>query len=162
MILYLVRHAYAGEHGDPRYPDDSQRPLTKKGRKQFRRMVKHLTAARFLPEVIGTSPYVRAAQTAEVIADEATTQPDVQAVAAFEPGCNAAHVLAWANQVNRQAVAYVGHAPDIDHIADDLLGTSAGAIRFAKGAIAAIEFADVPAEKRGTLRWLVAPKLLTF
>ena len=46
MLLYIVRHAFAGQHGDPSYPDDSLRPLTKKGRKQFRRVVKKLCQAR--------------------------------------------------------------------------------------------------------------------
>ena len=39
MVVYIVRHAAAGQHGDPRFPDDSLRP-TKEGRKCFRRLVK--------------------------------------------------------------------------------------------------------------------------
>ena len=27
MNLYIVRHAFAGQHGDPNYPDDALRPL---------------------------------------------------------------------------------------------------------------------------------------
>ena len=44
MLLYIVRHAYAGQHGDPHYPDDSLRPLTKRGRKQFARETATVTA----------------------------------------------------------------------------------------------------------------------
>jgi len=39
MRLYIVRHAFAGQHGDPNYPDDSLRPLTSQGRKKFKRLV---------------------------------------------------------------------------------------------------------------------------
>ena len=48
MLLYIVRHAFAGQHGDPRYPDDSLRPLTNKGRKQARRMIKKLARRGFV------------------------------------------------------------------------------------------------------------------
>ncbi len=49
MLLYIVRHAYAGQHGDPRYPDDALRPVTKRGRKQFARVVKKLAKRGFAP-----------------------------------------------------------------------------------------------------------------
>ncbi len=42
MKLYIVRHGLAGEHGDPRYPDDRLRPLTDEGRKRFANTVKAL------------------------------------------------------------------------------------------------------------------------
>src|SRR5262245_48463954 len=138
MILYLVRHAYAGEHGDPRYPDDSERPLTKKGRKRFRRLVTHLADVDFAPQVIGTSPYLRASQTADVVAEYVGGRPALQVVSTFEPGCDADKVIAWANQTGSERTAYVGHAPDIDEIAAALLGMKDVAIHFAKGAIAAI------------------------
>ncbi len=47
--LYIVRHAFAGQHGDPRYPDDALRPLTKRGTKQFRKVVKKLHRRGFAP-----------------------------------------------------------------------------------------------------------------
>ena len=59
MLLYLVRHAYAGQHGDPRYRDDSLRPLTTKGRKRFRRVIKKLSQRGFGPTLVATSPFVR-------------------------------------------------------------------------------------------------------
>src|SRR5438128_1243775 len=67
MNLYLVRHAVAVEHGDPAYPNDDDRPLTEKGRRQFRK-----AAAGFLelvdpPALILTSPLPRAMQTAELL-----------------------------------------------------------------------------------------------
>ena len=41
-----------------------------------------------------------------------------------------------------------------------LVGESAGWIRFAKGAVAAVRFDDLPAVAEGELRWLVTAKLL--
>ena len=77
MMLYIVRHAYAGEHGDPRYPDDSLRPVTKKGRKRFDRLMSVVVEAGFAPTAVGTSPYLRCVQTADVLTDriEPMTRP---------------------------------------------------------------------------------------
>lgn len=160
MLLYIVRHAFAGEHGDPRYPDDSLRPVTKKGRKQFRRLVKALVRSGFAPQVIGSSPYLRCLETAEVIAEELEEPVKPQSVASFAPGCNVEDVLKWAKDSGGQKLAYVGHAPDVDKIGAALLGASEGSIHFAKGAVAAIEFANEPAAGKGTLQWLITPKLV--
>ena len=67
MLLYIVRHAPAGQHGDPRYPNDSLRPLTRKGERRFERLVKRLVEHGLAPTLVVTSPLVRCRQTAEVL-----------------------------------------------------------------------------------------------
>ena len=42
MNLYIVRHAIAVQRGTPDYEDDSQRPLTDKGRKKMKKIVQGL------------------------------------------------------------------------------------------------------------------------
>jgi phosphohistidine phosphatase len=161
MLLYLVRHAYAGERNDPRYPDDSARPVTKKGRKQFDKLVKALVKRDVKPAVIGTSPYVRCVETAEVLADRLDNRIAPQHVDAFAPGCQGSDVVEWCRQFGVQDVAVVGHAPDVDTIAAEFLGAADESIHLAKGAIAAIEFTDELAPGKGTLLWMVMPKLAT-
>ena len=56
MLLYIVRHAPAGQHGDPRYPNDSLRPLTRKGERRFSRLVKRLAEHGLAPTLVVTSP----------------------------------------------------------------------------------------------------------
>jgi phosphohistidine phosphatase len=159
MILYLIRHAYAGEHGDPRYPDDSLRPITKKGRKRFERVVKAMVSSGFAPAMVGTSPYLRCTQTAEVLIDRLPQPVRAELVVAFVPGCQTADVISWVSPFSAQEIAYVGHAPDIEIIACELLGAPSNALRFAKGAIAAVEFSGSVAAGQGVLRWLITPKL---
>lgn len=160
MRLYLVRHALAGQHGDPHYPDDSLRPLTKKGRKQFSRLIRVIADQGFQPEAIGTSPYVRSLQTAEIIVDRLKPHLPVQVVDAFAPGCRLTDVMEWIKTTGAEQLAYVGHAPDIDLIAAGLLDAGEGTFRFAKGAVAAIDLDNESSPAVGTLRWLVTPKLL--
>ncbi len=159
MLLYIIRHAYAGEHGDPRYLDDSQRPLTDRGRERFDRLVKRLATGDFAPRAIGTSPYLRCRQTAKILADRLADAEKPQVVAAFAPGAGLAEVVAWCGQQDVSQMAYVGHAPDVDLITSALIGGRFGSLHFVKGAIAAIQFDDRVATGEGLLRWLVSPRL---
>ena len=52
MFVYIARHAWAGERGDPRWPDDSLRELTPDGIERYTKMVKHLAECGFKPERI--------------------------------------------------------------------------------------------------------------
>ena len=57
-------------------------------------------------------------------------------------------------------MAWVGHAPDVDRITAELIGSADANVSFAKGAIAAIRFAGKIASGEGELCWLVKPKLI--
>jgi len=160
MLLYLVRHAYAGQHGDPRYRDDSLRPLTTKGRKRFRRVIKKLSQRGFQPTLVATSPFVRCRQTADVIVDRLSPPPELIELDDLTPGSHLEALVAWSNEQGAEEIAWVGHAPDVDDIAASLLGGRSGAIVFPKGAVAAIEFNDEIVIGEGELRWFVSPKIV--
>lgn len=160
MFIYIVRHAYAGQHGDPAYPDDSIRPLTKKGQKRFKRTVKKLARRGFAPEFIATSPLVRCRQTADLIAERIALESTVTELAALAPGSDLDSLLEWTREQGEHDVAWVGHAPDVDDLAAQLIGDGPSRIRFAKGAVAAIEFSGEPIEGEGQLCWLATPDLM--
>jgi phosphohistidine phosphatase SixA len=160
MLLYIARHAYAGQHGDPRYPDDALRPLTTKGRKQFRRMMKKLRRRGFAATLVATSPLVRCRQTAGVICDRVSPAPELVELDSLAPGSQLDALVAWSNEQGVEELAWVGHAPDVDRLAAALAGARDGAIVFAKGAVAAIQFDEEIAVGQGELRWLATPKVL--
>ena len=62
MKLYCVRH---GEALDA--PDDTQRPLSEKGRADVTKMARHLKACGIKPGHIMHSPRLRAIQTAQIL-----------------------------------------------------------------------------------------------
>ena len=68
MILYLVRHGIAVDRTDPKSPPEPERPLTARGVQKTRSAALGLRALGAKPDVLITSPYVRAAQTAEIFA----------------------------------------------------------------------------------------------
>jgi phosphohistidine phosphatase len=159
-ILYIFRHAHAGQHGDPAWPDDRVRPLTDKGRKQFRRVTKVLTKGGILPTVIATSPLVRCRQTAEILRERLEPAPELVELEALAPGSDLAALIEWSRQTKAQELAWCGHAPDVDILAAALLGVREGTILMSKGAVVAISFRDQVAKRAGELAWFVSPKIL--
>jgi phosphohistidine phosphatase len=157
-MLYIVRHAYAGQHGDPRYPDDAQRPLTPEGTKQFRKAVKKLAERGFEPQLVATSPLVRCRQTAEIICDRVPSQPKLVELEWLAPGSDLSSLIEWTNAQPAGALAWVGHAPDVDRLAAALLGAPPFSLVFRKGAIAALRFdEDEVAAGAAQLRYFLAP-----
>ena len=65
MRLYLMRHAEAVEPGDWRGPDRT-RPLTPLGAAKLSSAVEHMRRSKLSADVLLTSPYVRATQTADL------------------------------------------------------------------------------------------------
>ena len=162
MILYIVRHAWAGRYGDPQWPDDSQRPLTEEGRRRFARLVAELAGRSFQPEVVATSPLVRCVQTAEIIAEEVAGEPEVVQHDALVPGGDPQRILKWtARRADQyQQIAWVGHAPDVGRMTAALIGGSGGWIRLGKGSVACIRFHESLRAGEGELRWLATAKVL--
>ena len=162
MELYIVRHAWAGQRGDPQWPNDAERPLTDEGKKRFADMAKRLAKRGFAPGILATSPMVRCRQTAELAAERVKGEPPVVELQELLPGGNLDALLAWTAQQCDQhdAIAWVGHAPDVGYLATALLGGDENGIDFAKGAVALIRFDGPPKRATGELRWLATAKLL--
>ena len=162
MFLYIARHAWAGERGDPRWPDDSLRELTPDGIERYTKVVKALADRGFQPERIATSPYTRCRQTAEIIASHVTSKPKIVELEALEPGSELEPLIEWSieHAQNNESLCWVGHSPDVEHLAAELIGDGTARIRFAKGAVAAISFDSDINPSDGELYWLATAKLL--
>ena len=115
MRLFLVRHA----HSDPGEPDEL-RPLSAKGRVQAREVGERLVAA--APELVVSSPLLRARETAAAIAQ--ATGSSVRVDDRLGPGATAGDLLAVVAG-STTAVA-VGHQPDCSEIAVALSGRDPG------------------------------------
>src|SRR5205085_3862257 len=81
--LYLVRHAFAGHADAARWPDDAKRPLTADGVRRFRPAAEGLRRLAPDVDVVLSSGYTRAWQTAELL-HEVTGWPVPEACAALE------------------------------------------------------------------------------
>jgi phosphohistidine phosphatase len=162
MLIYIIRHAWAGHFGDPQWPDDFRRPLTAKGKERFAKVVDVLSQRGLQPEVVATSPLIRCRQTAEIVVNRLPGRPHLVERNELEPGSDLPGIIAWTlrEAPGCRQVAWVGHAPDVGEMTAALIGHSRASIRFAKGAVAAIDFEDQPGPGEGELRWLVTAKVL--
>jgi phosphohistidine phosphatase len=160
MFVYIARHAWAGERGDPRWPDDSLRELSAEGIARYTHVVQALAERGFEPARIATSPYTRCRQTAEIIAEHVSGMPKIDDVEALEPGSEIAPLIEWTNAARGNDVCWVGHSPDVERLAAELMSDGSARVRFAKGAVAALCFDDEVNLGEGELYWLVTAKTL--
>lgn len=156
MELYLLRHADAGDPMAWTGPD-AARPLSGKGRKQAGRLGRFLRGVRFDPGIVVSSPKVRAAETAEIVAENLGVE--VRIDDRLAGGFTLADLPGLLEDLKTPArVVLVGHDPDFSELAEELVGAT---IAVRKGAFLRI---DVPAEPQagsGVLRWLVPPDALS-
>ncbi len=160
MFLYIARHAWAGERGDPRWPDDSLRELTPDGIARFTKVVKSLAERGFEPARIATSPYTRCRQTADIIAKHVAGTPKIDDLEALEPGSDLEPLIDWTNDQGGRDVCWVGHSPDVEDLAAALIADGSVRLRFAKGGVAAISFDGDAGAGAGELHWLTTAKSL--
>ncbi|MBK8205225.1 MAG: histidine phosphatase family protein [Planctomycetes bacterium] len=159
MKLILVRHAVAFERNAKRWPDDSQRPLTKRGAEKFRKAAAGLV--KLCPDVALclTSPFRRASRTAKLLAQAGWPVPKV--LPELEPGVDPGIVAsALAKLKTKGPIAIVGHEPALSELTAILLGHGKPTFEYKKGGAASLEFPHVIAQDEGRLKWFATPKLL--
>jgi phosphohistidine phosphatase len=162
MDLYLVRHAVAFDPDPAQWPDDTQRPLTPDGVKRFRRAASGLRELVANVDVVLSSPWPRAWQTAELLAQEAGWPTPVRCEA-LESGRAPAEVLqALQPHAGASAVALVGHEPSMSELASYLLTADTGPVHIVmkKGGVARLEIDESMRPGAARLVWLLAPKVL--
>ena len=154
--LYLLRHAHAGDPMAWEGPDE-QRPLSDKGEKQADRLGRFLAGVGFRPEKIITSPKVRAARTAEIVAGHLGLGVELEERLADQLGLAELEAL-LRDAGDPERPVLVGHDPDFSELVSVLCDTSRVPMR--KGALARIDAERPLHPGAGTLRWLVPPDLL--
>ena len=154
--LHFLRHAHAGDPAAWTGPDEA-RPLSDKGEKQAERMGTFLAGVGFKPDAIVTSPKLRAAQTAEIVAGHLGVQIsfDDRLAGALDVK-TIETLLRDAGDPSRPVI--VGHDPDFSELLAELCG--APEIPMRKGAFARVDIERPLQAGAGTLRWLVPPDLL--
>lgn len=161
MELYFIRHAIAVDRADPSVTSDEERWLTEDGIKKMESAVRGLKA--IVPELnaIYTSPYVRAQQTADIIA-RAYGIAQVQDVDELMPGAHFTALLQIAKKHSaHDRIALVGHEPDFsDLIARLIAGSPVPEIEMKKGAICRVDIPAKPEPGSGALIWLLPPAIL--
>jgi len=154
MILYFLRHGRAEHDSDG---PDAQRELTKRGRQELEGAGALWKLLKLRPEVIITSPLVRALQTAEIARAALEVKNGPKADDRLKPGATWATMgQAMADHHQAARVMFVGHNPDFESAIEELSGA---AVRLRPGGVACLEFPGVPEPGQGEIAWLLDPDL---
>jgi len=153
--LHLLRHAHAGDAIDWE-GDDALRPLTQKGRGQAERLGRFLRDHGVRPDVIVSSPKVRALQTAEIVAAELgmTVRRDARLGDEF----GKRELWALLDELGAREPMLVGHDPDLSGLLAYLI--DAVGLPMRKATLATIDLETRLGDGEGVLRWLLPPELL--
>lgn len=154
MELILLRH---GKAEDFHLNGDHDRELLEKGREQARRAARVLKSTKLLPEIVLTSPLVRARQTADEFC-EASGVPGAVVQSWLACGMRpeiAMKELSTLHDFKR--VMIVGHEPDFSALIQWILGATCGDVEIKKGSITCLRIQ--PPSRQGSLLYLIPSKL---
>jgi phosphohistidine phosphatase len=156
MQLFLLRHAEA----QPDAADDEKRTLTAKGSKQARSIGKFCLEHGFVPEIILSSPLVRAEETARLVARELNVPKLVQIEESLRPGMTAELVFSCLEKYSEKAsIMLVGHEPDFSSLAGALIGGHAESVHFRKATLMGVNLQKLKSGA-GTIEFLIPVKCL--
>ena len=158
--LYVLRHGKSD--WEATCGTDAERPLKRRGRRAARTIGRFLTHIGEPPDLVISSPAVRARTTAELAASAGTWTADIR----IEPRLyesNPLRVLAILRELDESLgrVCLVGHQPTCSEVIALLCAGSPPS--FPTAALARIDLVDPwskSAAGDGTLQWLVTPRLV--
>lgn len=155
MRICFFRHALAEDNTDGRLVD-AERQLTQRGITRTEQAAQFLAALGLQPDVLYSSPLVRARDTAAILGKQfglAVTETPLLA-----PGFNVNALERLVQGLAGDAeVMVVGHEPDFSGTIAALTG--GGRVEMKKGGLARVDIIATD-PLRGTLVWLLPPSIM--
>jgi phosphohistidine phosphatase len=166
MNLFFLRHGVAVERDPQSFPDDSRRPLTLKGEDRVRLVCDAFQALELSFDAILSSPFLRARQTAEIIAGSLGLRRALQFHNDLTPTGNPPALLRFVNRISPKPenLLLVGHEPYLSELLSVLIsGQSDALIDLKKNGLAKIELTQrLKLGRCATLNWLLTPRQLAL
>ncbi len=160
MQLLVIRHAIAEDRDEfaASGRDDRERPLTDEGREKMRRGAEALR--RLVPklDLLASSPYTRACETAELVAAAYDRRPnEIKLVESLTPESPLERFQSWVQRQSKAGViAIVGHEPQLGLLVTWLMsGLRESRVELRKGGACLLDFDGQPGPGVGVMRWLL-------
>jgi phosphohistidine phosphatase len=163
MNVFILRHGLAVEPGSPGYTQDSERPLTPKGKQQLMKVAKGMRRLGLDFDLILASPYVRARQTADIVAKTLKLKKRLDYSEALTPSGSPKELIDYLNRLDPRPedVLLVGHEPYLSQLISLLISGETGlAISMKKGGLCKLSADSLRADRCATLEWLLMPRML--
>ncbi len=161
MNLYILRHGIAVERGEPGFKTDADRPLTPKGKRQLRQIAAAMKNLEVHFDLILSSPFRRARQTAEIVARGFGLKQRLAFSDELAPDGNPKVLIRQLNEWEPvpENILLVGHEPYLSQLVASLIsGTTAMSVVMKKGGLGKLETGTLRFGRCATLAWLLTPK----
>jgi phosphohistidine phosphatase len=153
MKVYLVRHGQAvSSEADP------QRPLSEQGRADVEKIAKFIKWLDLSVEYVWHSGKLRAAQTAEILAETVKVEKDCSVCEGLRPNDDVSNIAGELEAYNTNLMI-VGHLPFLGKLVS-LLATGneyANIVAFEAGGVACLNRSD-PGQWQ--IEWIITPSIL--
>jgi phosphohistidine phosphatase len=160
MHLYLIRHGIAMDREDPKCPPDTERRLTPEGLKKSRAAARGLAALGVRPDAVLTSPWLRAAETADIFCEELDVSvKKVMRVDALKGTSNPADIFRELAKLRAKEVLCFGHEPHLHNVIGQILHVGTRITELKKAGIAFLNLEHI-SPPQGQLLALYPPKTL--
>jgi phosphohistidine phosphatase len=164
MDIFILRHAIAEERSHDKWPDDSQRPLTEKGKKRMRRVAEGMLALGLSFDVIYTSPFVRARQTADIVAEVFGATKKMRETDTLATDGDPKALVSLLNSAKHEfaSVLLVGHEPYLSELISTLVAGDDGLlVTMKKGGLCKLNVTGLKHGKCASFEWLLPPAVST-
>lgn len=162
MEIYILRHAIAEERDVDKYPDDSLRPLSARGKKRMRRIAEGMATAGLSFDVIYTSPFTRARQTADIVANVFRAQKKLHETKTLGTDGDPEELISLVNAQKGKvdSVLLVGHEPYLSDLISVLVtGDSSFTFSMKKGGVCKLVTDTLRYGKCASMEFLLPPSV---
>ena len=161
MELVFLRHGLAVDREEWKGEDEA-RPLTAEGVERTKEVVRGLRALKVCPDVILSSPLLRARETAEIAKKGLSSDAKVELADELTSTAAPDGLIArLADLAEKPVVLCVGHEPHLSTTISAMVsGKTAASFEVKKAGACCIRFTGIPKAGAGTLLWLLPPKIL--
>lgn len=159
MTLYMVRHGIA----EDRHPTgaDPDRRLTKRGAEKTALVARALKRMNVDADLIISSPYVRARQTAEILAEMLGYTDDIVDDRRLTPSGDYDGISAIVNEyLDAESILVTGHEPSMGTMISGLCAGGGLLIDVKKASVTAIEIMRLRPHALGALKWMLTPRIV--
>ena len=161
MNLYILRHGIAVEPGTPGFENDSDRPLIPKGERRLRAAAAAMEKMELSFDLILSSPFVRAQQTAEIVAGELKLKKRLEFSDALVPGGNPKALIQAIERIETRAGKRFARRPrtvfEPAHQPARVRRRGRAAIEMKKGGLCKLEVGELQHGQCARLAWLLTP-----
>jgi phosphohistidine phosphatase len=161
MNLFILRHGIAVEPGSPGYAKDADRPLTAEGERKMRRIAEATEVMDLSFDLILSSPYRRARQTAEIVAEVRKARKRLEYTEELTPGGSPRNLIEHLARLQPapENILLVGHEPYLSGVVSLLVaGNEAFSVVLKKGGLCKLSSDALNPGRCAVLEWLLTPK----